>query len=159
MADLAQYAVLPWALKESPPPSPSPSPSPQPSTRYPVFPWVVADMSSASLDLESATTFRDLSKPVGALSEKRLHLFRERYESMEPGQRFLYGTHYSAPGFVAYFLLRHAPDLTLHLHGGRYDEPDRQFHPIAEAKRARHMCTFDHLALASAALSNLAAHR
>ena len=46
---------------------------------------------------------------------------------MEPGERFYYGTHYSAPGFVAYFLLRQAPELTLHLHGGKFDEADRQF--------------------------------
>ena len=33
-------------------------------TQYPVYPWVVADYSSAILDLESPATFRDLSKPV-----------------------------------------------------------------------------------------------
>ena len=50
--------------------------------RYPVFPWVVADYTSHALDLNKATTFRDLSKPVGALNEKRLQFFRERYESL-----------------------------------------------------------------------------
>ena len=73
--------------------------------QYPVVPWVVADYTSATLDLDAAATYRDLSKPVGALSPRRLQLFRERHESMEPGQRFLYGTHYSAPAFVAFFLL------------------------------------------------------
>ena len=34
-------------------------------TQYPVFPWVVADYTSAVLDLESPDTFRDLSKPIG----------------------------------------------------------------------------------------------
>lgn len=57
--------------------------------RYPVFPWVLTDVSSSTLDLEHAASYRDLSRPVGALNEKRLAIFRERYDSMEPGQRFL----------------------------------------------------------------------
>ena len=52
---------------------------------------------------------------------------------MEPGERFYYGTHYSAPAFVAYFLLRQAPELTLHLHSGKFDEADRQFISMAGA--------------------------
>eukprot|EP00966_Prymnesium_polylepis_P005391 124101-Prymnesium_polylepis.2 len=74
--------------------------------QYPVLPWVVADFSSAALDLDAPSTFRDLSKPVGALNPSRLEGFRERYRAMEPAEAFYYGTHYSAPGFVAYFLLR-----------------------------------------------------
>ena len=102
-------------------------------TQYPVFPWVIQDMNSATLDLDNPATFRDLSKPVGALDASRLEGFRERCASLEPSARFLYGTHYSAPAFVAFFLLRIAPELTLHLHGGRFDEPDRQFASIADA--------------------------
>ena len=107
-------------------------------SQYPVFPWVIGDYASAGsnghgLDLENPSTFRDLSKPVGALDPNRLMRFRERASALEADQRFLYGTHYSAPAFVAFFLLRQAPELTLHLHGGRFDEPDRQFASIAEA--------------------------
>ena len=44
----------------------------------------------------------------------------------------------AAPAFVAFFLLRVAPELTLHLHGGRFDEADRQFASIGEcATRGR----------------------
>ena len=50
--------------------------------QYPVFPWVVADYASASLDLNDPATFRDLAKPVGALDEKRLQFFLERFESL-----------------------------------------------------------------------------
>ena len=87
----------------------------------------------AKPDLEAPSSYRDLSKPIGALDEARLRHLRERCASLEPGDRFLYGTHYSAPAFVAFFLLRQAPELTLHLHGGRFDEADRQFFSIAEA--------------------------
>lgn len=47
-----------------------------------MFPWVLADYASASLDLNEPATFRDLAKPVGALNEKRLQFFLERYESL-----------------------------------------------------------------------------
>jgi hypothetical protein len=30
--------------------------------QYPVFPWVIADYKSKTLDLESPSTYRDLSK-------------------------------------------------------------------------------------------------
>ena len=54
--------------------------------QYPVFPWVLADYSSASLDLSSVHVYRDLSKPVGALDASRLAIFRERFECMPPGE-------------------------------------------------------------------------
>lgn len=52
---------------------------------------MLSDTSSPTLSLDDETVYRDLSKPIGALNEKRLAMFRERYESMEPGTRFLYG--------------------------------------------------------------------
>lgn len=41
-------------------------------TQYPVFPWVISDYTSSELDLSDSATFRDLSKPVGALNPVRL---------------------------------------------------------------------------------------
>ena len=43
-------------------------------TQYPVFPWVLADYSSDSLDFNKSSTFRDLAKPVGALDSKRFEV-------------------------------------------------------------------------------------
>ena len=42
--------------------------------QYPVFPWVVADYESDSLDLSDPSVYRDLAKPVGALDPKRLRV-------------------------------------------------------------------------------------
>nr|CAD2136002.1 unnamed protein product [Meloidogyne enterolobii] len=39
--------------------------------QYPVFPWILSNYSSENIDLNDAANFRDLSKPIGALSEKR----------------------------------------------------------------------------------------
>jgi factor associated with neutral sphingomyelinase activation len=74
-------------------------------TQYPVFPWVVADYQSATLDLSNPKTYRDLSKPIGALNADRLALFRQRMAEM-PEPKFLYGTHYSTPGYVLFYLVR-----------------------------------------------------
>jgi factor associated with neutral sphingomyelinase activation len=72
-------------------------------SRYPVFPWIISDYESSTLDLSKEETFRDLSKPIGALNEKRLHYFQQRLEGMaDMEDSFLYGTHYSAAGYVLY---------------------------------------------------------
>lgn len=92
-------------------------------SRYPVFPWVVADYTSEILDLNNPETFRDLTKPVGALNAERLEYFMSRYKSMQGDMdhAFLYGTHYSAPGYVLYYLVRSMPDQMLCLQNGTWD--------------------------------------
>ena len=50
--------------------------------QWPVFPWVLADYSNASLDLNNPSSFRDLSKPIGALNPQRLESFRLRFREM-----------------------------------------------------------------------------
>jgi factor associated with neutral sphingomyelinase activation len=76
-------------------------------SQYPVMPWVVADHTSSKLDLSSHKTFRDLAKPVGALTASRIDSLRERLKHMPDvegeGAPFLYGTHYSSPGYVMYY--------------------------------------------------------
>ena len=39
--------------------------------QYPVFPWVLADYTSASLNLADPASFRDLSRPMGAQNDIR----------------------------------------------------------------------------------------
>lgn len=50
--------------------------------QWPVFPWILADYTSTSLDLESPASFRDLSKPIGALNAQRLESYRFRFREM-----------------------------------------------------------------------------
>ena len=40
--------------------------------QYPVFPWILTDYTSDTLDLNDPAVYRDLSKPVGALNPERL---------------------------------------------------------------------------------------
>ena len=50
-------------------------------TQYPVMPWVIADYESEVIDLSDPATFRDLSKPMGALDPKSEQASRERCEA------------------------------------------------------------------------------
>ena len=79
-------------------------------TQYPVMPWVLKDFKSEFLDLEDPNSFRDLSLPIGALNKDRLREFRERYDETPPEmERFLYGSHFSCPGYVIGFRIRSNP--------------------------------------------------
>ncbi|GER40247.1 WD40 and Beach domain-containing protein [Striga asiatica] len=103
-------------------------------TQYPVFPWILADYSSETLDLKKSSTFRDLSKPVGALDPKRFEVFEDRYHNfVDPDiPSFYYGSHYSSMGIVLFYLLRLEPFTALHrsLQGGKFDHADRLFQSI-----------------------------
>ncbi|XP_014501021.1 BEACH domain-containing protein B isoform X2 [Vigna radiata var. radiata] len=108
-------------------------------TQYPVFPWVLADHSSEVLDFNKSSTFRDLSKPVGALDTKRFEVFEDRYRNFcDPDiPSFYYGSHYSSMGIVLYYLLRLEPFTSLHrnLQGGKFDHADRLFQSIENTYR------------------------
>jgi hypothetical protein len=79
-------------------------------------------------------TYRDLSRPMGALSSARAAKFQERYDEWDEQDnegvpKWHYGSHYSSAGIVALFLIRLEP-FTQHyvrLQSGRFDVPDRIF--------------------------------
>ncbi|XP_059617028.1 protein FAN-like [Phlebotomus argentipes] len=100
-------------------------------TQYPVFPWVISDYKSDHLDLTNPKTFRDLKKPIGALNPERLERLLERFDEMAD-PKFLYGSHYSTPGFVLFYLVRKYPKLMLCLCYGKFDHPDRMFNKVEE---------------------------
>nr|XP_043621960.1 BEACH domain-containing protein C2-like [Erigeron canadensis] len=104
-------------------------------TQYPVFPWILADYKSKNLDLTDPASYRDLSKPVGALNVDRLEKFQERYSSFNDTviPKFHYGSHYSSAGTVLYYLMRVEPftSLSIQLQGGKFDHADRMFSDIS----------------------------
>jgi len=117
-------------------------------TQYPVFPWVIADYESEEIDLNDPKTYRDLSRPMGALGPERAQQFRDRYEALaetciseEDPPPFHYGTHYSCAAYVLYYMMRLEPfsRLALSLQGGKFDVADRLFHNVAHSwKSASH---------------------
>ncbi|XP_078129346.1 WD repeat- and FYVE domain-containing protein 4 isoform X3 [Sander vitreus] len=106
--------------------------------QYPVFPWILADYQSETLDLSNPATFRDLSKPMGAQTEKRRQLFIQRYEevgNIEEEENLStqchYCTHYSSAIIVASFLVRMEPfSHTFQALQGGFDIPERMFHSV-----------------------------
>ena len=102
---------------------------------YPVFPWVICDYDSESLDLDKPETYRDLSKPIGALNAKRLAKLKELMANSIDEQSFLYQSLYSYPFLVCHYLVRLEPFASLHiaLQDGRFDCPARLFSSVKEA--------------------------
>ncbi|XP_048732353.2 protein FAN-like [Ostrea edulis] len=98
-------------------------------TQYPVMPWIITDFTSPAIDLGDEKIYRDLKKPIGALNEERIQKMRERYREM-PDPKFLYGSHYSTPGYVLFYLARIAPEYVLCLQNGKFDKPDRMFNSL-----------------------------
>ena len=102
-------------------------------SQYPVFPWVLVDYQSPTIDLKNPAVYRDLSKPIGALNPTRLEhfevIFEENDDPLIP--KFYYGTHYSNPLIVLLFLMRMEPYTTYYLlMQGGIDRPDRLFSRI-----------------------------
>ncbi|XP_010270013.1 PREDICTED: protein SPIRRIG-like isoform X2 [Nelumbo nucifera] len=80
-------------------------------TQYPVFPWVLADYASETLNLDDPKTFRKLDKPMGCQTAEGEEEFKKRYESWDDPDvpKFHYGSHYSSAGIVLFYLLRLPP--------------------------------------------------
>jgi WD40 repeat protein len=125
--------------------------------QYPVFPWILADYTSPTINLRDPSVYRDLKKNMGCQTPEREKNFKEKYSQTEEcyteQQRMLdagedmvdmvvlqgppwhFGTHFSNPQAVLWYLLRLEPFTSLHvfLQDGRFDRPDRQFWSIASA--------------------------
>jgi len=105
-------------------------------TQHPVFPWILADYTSSTLDLEKPESFRKLDLPMGAQTEARKRDFIERFRSLEEfgmiGDERMkpahYMTHYSSAVVVCGFLIRLQPfcDHFIEIQGS-FDHADRTF--------------------------------
>ena len=112
------------------PSTPHPHPINPPSTHHPHT-------------IHSPAVFRDLRLPMGiqnrAQREARSELYHELASTWNPDDDmselpFHYGSMYSNPAFVLWYLLRLEPYASLHIHlnDGRFDKPDRLFDSMAK---------------------------
>ncbi|XP_010275219.1 PREDICTED: protein SPIRRIG-like isoform X2 [Nelumbo nucifera] len=105
-------------------------------TQYPVFPWILADYESKTLNLDDPNTFRKLDKPMGCQTTEGEEEFKKRYESWDDPDvpKFHYGSHYSSAGIVLFYLLRLPPFSTENqkLQGGQFDHADRLFNSVRD---------------------------
>uniref|UniRef100_A0A8C2BDQ1 Neutral sphingomyelinase (N-SMase) activation associated factor n=1 Tax=Cyprinus carpio TaxID=7962 RepID=A0A8C2BDQ1_CYPCA len=97
-------------------------------SQYPVFPWVISDYSSTQLGQSPSNTDTHLRTPITHTHAKK---YLERYRDM-PEPHFMYGSHYSSPGYVLFYLVRVAPEHMLCLQNGRFDQADRMFNSVGE---------------------------
>ncbi|CAA7049665.1 unnamed protein product, partial [Microthlaspi erraticum] len=105
-------------------------------TQYPVFPWILSDYDSESLDLSDPKSFRNLDKPMGCQTPEGEEEFKKRYEGWDDPEvpKFHYGSHYSSAGIVLFYLIRLPPFSAENqkLQGGQFDHADRLFNSIRE---------------------------
>ena len=107
-------------------------------SQYPVFPWILRNYRDVN-----KKQLRDLSLPMGMMnlgdkSEQRKELFILNYETLKENAKdcseesmkpFYYGSNYSNPFYVCYYLMRIFPftHIAIELQGSRFDQPDRLF--------------------------------
>ena len=117
-------------------------------SQYPVFPWVfmvdyikdkkLQDFYSSSPDqFMSQLQIRDLTKNMGTLGDpQRLANYTKRYNSARYFDSHVppyhYGSHYSTPAVVIYYLLRLYPftEGAIDFQSGVFDIADRLFHSV-----------------------------
>ena len=104
---------------------------------YPFFPWIIQNYSTETLDLDDDSIFRDLSKPMGTMSQPRLDELRSHLSDYLTfsGQNFLYNSCYVSPLCVFLWLMRLEPFTTLHinLQSGKFDHAARLFASMSTA--------------------------
>ncbi|XP_002760934.3 lysosomal-trafficking regulator [Callithrix jacchus] len=112
--------------------------------QYPVFPFILADYVSETLDLNDPLIYRNLSKPIAVQYKEKEDRYVDTYKYLEeeyrkgareddpmpPVQPYHYGSHYSNSGTVLHFLVRMPPFTKMFLayQDQSFDIPDRTFH-------------------------------
>uniref|UniRef100_A0A9J7ZIC2 Lysosomal trafficking regulator n=1 Tax=Cyprinus carpio carpio TaxID=630221 RepID=A0A9J7ZIC2_CYPCA len=114
--------------------------------QYPVFPFILRDYTSETLDLQDTSIYRILSKPIAVQSKEKEDRYVDNYRYLEeeykkgkveddpmpPVQPYHYGSHYSNSGTVLHFLVRLPPFTKMFLayQDQSFDIPDRTFHSM-----------------------------
>lgn len=106
-------------------------------SQYPIIPWVLKDYESQDINLDDINIYRDLAKPIGALTPERLIGLHEKFEhfvhlGLPP---YLYSSGYSCPLSIYLWLLRMEPFTTQHIdiQSGRFDHSARLFSSISNS--------------------------
>ena len=117
-------------------------------SQYPIFPWILTKYQDPLKEIIPDWNivdyqYRDMNLPLGMMeitpeSEKRKETFLLTYETLkeEPTEGvkpYLYGTSYSNPFYVSYYLIRLFPfsHISIELQGKNFDNPNRLFISVA----------------------------
>ncbi|EDR29103.1 hypothetical protein EDI_321520 [Entamoeba dispar SAW760] len=108
-------------------------------SHYPIFPWIIQDYTSISLDLSNPTIYRPLELPIPCINPKRHSEEMKRFEELfgkngvlKDQIAYIYPTFYSACDYVFHFLVRVEPFTTMfiRMNENHYDRPERMFYSI-----------------------------
>ncbi|KAG8236415.1 hypothetical protein J437_LFUL012836, partial [Ladona fulva] len=112
--------------------------------QYPVFPFILSDYSSQTLDITDSKVFRNLKKPMAVQEKKNEQHYVSTYNYLKEElqdvfnsislnqEPYHYGSHYSNSGTVLHFLVRLPPftQMFLSYQDKNFDIPDRTFHSL-----------------------------
>ncbi|XP_072265185.1 lysosomal-trafficking regulator isoform X2 [Pyxicephalus adspersus] len=114
--------------------------------QYPVFPFILSDYTSETLDLSNASIYRNLAKPIAVQNKEKEDRYIDNYKYLEdeyckghreddpmpPVQPYHYGSHYSNSGTILHFMVRMPPFTKMFLayQDQSFDIPDRTFHSM-----------------------------
>lgn len=111
--------------------------------QYPVFPFVLSNYTSSTLDLTKAENFRKLKRPMAVQNEEKEAVFVNNYNHSKSSnlsiglsgvtEPYHYGNHYSNSATVLHFLVRLPPftQILIQYQDNNFDQPDRTFHSMA----------------------------
>ena len=117
-------------------------------SQYPIFPWVLRNYKDPLKEKTENSDdydyqYRDMNLPLGMmeldeLGRKRTETFLETYETLkedpnEGVKPYLYGTSYSNPYYVCYYLIRLFPfsHISIELQGKKFDNANRLFFSVS----------------------------
>ncbi|XP_056292280.1 lysosomal-trafficking regulator isoform X2 [Pseudoliparis swirei] len=114
--------------------------------QYPVFPFILRDYTSETIDLQDISIYRNLIKPIAVQTKEKEDRYVDNYRYLEeeykkgireddpmpPVQPYHYGSHYSNSGTVLHFMVRMPPFTKMFLayQDQSFDIPDRTFHSM-----------------------------
>jgi len=102
--------------------------------QYPVFPHILSNYSSDSLDLAAAENYRDLARPVAVQHRNREEKFLQTYRTLKESsdEAYHYASLYSNSGTVLHYLVRLPPftKMFLEYQDNNFDAADRTFHSM-----------------------------
>lgn len=111
--------------------------------QYPVFPFILSNYVTDTLDLTVEQNFRNLKRPMAIQNPEKEVNFLNTYHNSSSSNLFTglssmtkpyhYGNHYSNTATVLHFLVRLPPftQMLIQYQDNNFDQPDRTFHSMA----------------------------
>ena len=103
--------------------------------QYPVFPHILSNYTSDTLDLTIKENYRDLTKPVPIQFKEKEEKFLQNYNTLleSTNEAYHYASLYSNSGTVLHYLVRLPPftKMFLEYQDQNFDVPDRTFHSMS----------------------------